>query len=188
MLRQWFFSKVVLTSLTNGSQCTFAVSNFLKFTFPLYFSIIFSVFKSYCFIMKIFKKICSCSSFLISASFQYLHFQYLRFQFFHSDFDVLGEPWKHRQIRQSFYSFSLILLMRCVVVYDQPACSFSVTLQFLRGVFLSHQNILQEHLDYAKVTLIRWKGTYMDPFLSFLGNTLLVFRQICQIYCWTTCN
>ena len=115
MLRQWFFSKVVLTSLTNGSQCTFAVSNFLKFTFPLYFSIIFSVFKSYCFIMKIFKKICSCSSFLISASFQYLHFQYLRFQFFHSDFDVLGEPWKHRQIRQSFYSFSLILLMRCSV-------------------------------------------------------------------------
>lgn len=110
------------------------------------------------------------------------------FQFFHSDFDVLGEPWEHRQIRQGFDSFSLILLMRCVVVYDQPACSFSVTLQFLRGVFLSYQNILQEHLDCAKVTLIRWKGIYMNPFLSFLGNTLLVFRQICQICCWTTCN
>ena len=41
MLWQWFFSNVVLTSLTNGSRGIIAVWNLLRFTFPLFWSIIF---------------------------------------------------------------------------------------------------------------------------------------------------
>ena len=53
---------------------------------------------------------------------------------------------------------------------------------FSRGVFQSHQNTLQEHLDYAKVTLIRLNSLHEALFV-FLGNTSLVFHQNRLIYC-----
>ena len=52
-------------------------------------------------------------------------------------------------------------------VHDQPVCSFSVTPPFPRCVFQSHQNTLQEHLDYAKVTLIRLSSQHEALFVFF---------------------
>ena len=77
--------------------------------------------------------------------------------------------------------------MRCVVFCGnksmmEPVCYFSETPPFPQGIFPSHQNILWEHLDYAKMTLIYLKVLYWKPFLPFLGNTLLVFHQNHQIY------
>ena len=46
MLWQSFFSNNVQMSLTNGSRGIIAVWNLLRFTFPLFFSIIFSFFKA----------------------------------------------------------------------------------------------------------------------------------------------
>ena len=60
---------------------------------------------------------------------------------------------------------------------------FSVTPPFPQGVFPSHQNTLQEHLDYEKVFLIHLKIPNLETFLSFMGNTSLAFHENHQIYC-----
>ena len=77
-----------------------------------------------------------------------------------------------------FYFFDEMCCFLQQEVHDQPVCSFLVTPPFLQGVFPSHQNILQEYLHYVKVTLIHLKVLYMKPFLSFIGNTSLVFKII----------
>ena len=46
MLWQWFFSNVVLISITNGSRGIITAWNLLMFTFPLFWSIIFSFLKA----------------------------------------------------------------------------------------------------------------------------------------------
>ena len=56
--------------------------------------------------------------------------------------------WGHRYFRYSRVSRYFLLFFD--KVNDQPLCSFLVTPPFLRGAFPSHQNTLQEHLDYGK--------------------------------------
>ena len=55
-------------------------------------------------------------------------------------------------------------------VYDQPVCTFSKTPPFSRALFQSHQNTLQEHLDYAKVTLICLTSLHEFLFLGGAGG------------------
>ena len=55
-------------------------------------------------------------------------------------------------------------------VHDQPVCTFSKTPPFSRALFQSHQNTLQEHLDYAKVTLICLTSLHEFLFLGGAGG------------------
>ena len=111
------------------------------------------------------------------------------FQLFRSIFYVLGVQVNSTGFLDIFAHFcdKAFCFLR-QQVHDQPVRSFSETPLFPQSVFPSHQNTLQEYLDYAKVTLVHLKVPYLNPFLSFFGRYLIGILSKPSDILSTTCK